>query len=292
MIAISYPNAQRNQTERPEVAQKNAFTARYLAQQWERTNPGQPMPPELQQQINQLKGIGSGVRKPGMTDLYEQSLQQARQATESRYQQALDRLKGQGKTELGDINQRYGQLAAQSQQDLVSRGLSGSTVMPALQMGMEQSRAREVGALGERLNRQYIDVLGSRRDTSPSLEQLLALRRGEGTAFGAGRFGRLGGGRGGMAGNRGFGGRRISLGGDPLSTYNEMRQRRLAGGAQAGGGAGFGIGGGAGFGIGTGGFQTGTGSMSGTRAYESSYLQDYREPSYTMKPPTNISFDY
>jgi hypothetical protein len=66
-------------------------------------------------------------------------------------------LQGLGATARADINRAYAATAGRLGQDLVSRGLAGTTISPSLQLGVESERVREQGRLGEQLRREQLD---------------------------------------------------------------------------------------------------------------------------------------
>lgn len=142
---------------------------------------------------------------------------------ENRYQRGMENLQGLGDQEKADTSQRYKNLASQNTQDMVSRGLTGTTIMPTMRQGIAREESDALSRVNERLQRERLnydaslsgdalsaqerqygqqqstygnassDTLGfmeRRSDTYPDFNQLAAL----GQAYGAG------GGSGGMAG--------------------------------------------------------------------------------------------
>ena len=89
------------------------------------------------------------------------------EADEARYQGILSGLDQQladtnkslataGTQQRSDINQAYFGLGARGSQDLVSRGLSGTTIAPTMSAGIERSRIAEQNRLAESLTQQRL----------------------------------------------------------------------------------------------------------------------------------------
>ena len=74
------------------------------------------------------------------------------------HDRSMGYLQGQGATESSDINRAYRGLETAQGQDLVSRGLAGTTIKPTMEAGIERDRLSAQGGLNERLNRQYLDT--------------------------------------------------------------------------------------------------------------------------------------
>lgn len=71
-----------------------------------------------------------------------------------RYTRGMGLLKGMGDQEMKDINTRFNNMAGGLQQDMVGRGLTGSTVMPGMRMGLERERSDALGSARERIRAQ------------------------------------------------------------------------------------------------------------------------------------------
>lgn len=137
---------------------------------------------------------------------------------ENRYQRGMDLLSGLGTQEKRDIDESYQKLGASNQQDMVNRGLTGTTIMPTMRSGIERERQDALSRVNERLQREQLladaglsgDALGAqermygqglagymgatgdtlgfaerRSDTYPDFNQLLGLAQQYG-ASGAG----------------------------------------------------------------------------------------------------------
>ncbi len=136
-------------------------------------------------------------RTPQLTPLqqlqqeYQKELDAAKSANEGRYQQLLRELKGSGEQEAKDIRAGWAGRATQGQQDLVSRGLSASTIAPTMAAGYQREENADIGRLNERLRERRLGIIERRSDEYPDLNQLMTL---------AGMTGSYGGGAGGGGG--------------------------------------------------------------------------------------------
>ena len=106
---------------------------------------------------------------------YQKAMEDARAATESRYQQALSNLEGVGTQERADINSRYNSAGSAVNQSMVSSGLSGTTVTPTMQMGVERERTSALSRLSADLAREKNAIIASRNDIPPDLQLLAQL---------------------------------------------------------------------------------------------------------------------
>lgn len=91
---------------------------------------------------------------------------------DSRYQRGMGLLQGQGLQEKNDILRQYGELASSNQQDMVNRGLTGTTIMPTMRMGIEREQQAALSRVNERLQNQALNV-----DSSLSGDALSAQER-------------------------------------------------------------------------------------------------------------------
>lgn len=108
-------------------------------------------------------------------DMYQKAMDDARSATESRYQEALKNLEGVGTQQMADLNQRYLGAGSAVNQSLVSSGLSGTTVLPTMQMGVERERTSAANRLAADLARERNAIIASRNDIPPDLAMLAQL---------------------------------------------------------------------------------------------------------------------
>lgn len=94
---------------------------------------------------------------------------EAKAANEARYQEILggydqrygdvmQSISGLGQTARDDLTERYRQASARGKQDMVDRGLTGTTVMPNMQRGYDRDYNRGLGGIEESLRRQQADT--------------------------------------------------------------------------------------------------------------------------------------
>jgi hypothetical protein len=143
---------------------------------------------------------------PQLMSEYQRAYNEARQANEERYKQlltgyqsryddAMNYLGMMSNQSEKDIRSQYQSAANQGAQDLMSRGLSGSTIAPTMrqgymrQMDAELQRNRDAQIqqrLGYQtaLSKDRLDVIERREDTYPSWDQLAQLALGVGKAGG------------------------------------------------------------------------------------------------------------
>lgn len=156
--------------------------------------------------------MGSGSRgagidpKANLMKEFQDAFDKANAANESRYQEilggyknrrtrALTDLQGSGDQERKDIMSRFAGLGSRQSQDMVSRGLSGTTIKPTMEQGLMREQADATGALDERLRQQRIGLdsgleqdtlsfMERRTDSGPDYAQLMALMNQMGQAGG------------------------------------------------------------------------------------------------------------
>lgn len=126
----------------------------------------------------------------GMQSYLEQlqALQeQANAANEARYQETLggykdvvSSLEGMGEQAAEDIQTRYQRQAAQGEQDLVSRGLAGSTQLGAMRRGYMEDAEAEQRRLDESLRSQLagyktntLNFMERKNETGPDMSSVL-----------------------------------------------------------------------------------------------------------------------
>lgn len=147
----------------------------------------------------------------GLAGMYQQALDKANAANESRYKQIMggyddlrDRvmgdLEGVGAQERSDINRQYRGMAANAYQTMVNRGFANSTIPHTMRYGIERERSAAMGRLNDRLSQQRANydsrltegkmgVMERRTDQGPDINQLMALSQ----ALGRGGYGGGGG---------------------------------------------------------------------------------------------------
>lgn len=67
-------------------------------------------------------------------------------------------IEGYGSSGRGEIDRRFTNIGTKAGQDLVSRGLSASTVAPTVQASIGREKSSALGALDDRLARMRMDV--------------------------------------------------------------------------------------------------------------------------------------
>ena len=77
---------------------------------------------------------------------------------QDRFQRGLANLRGAGLQESRDIDRRFNNLGGRQDQDLIDRGLTGSTIRPTLKAGLARDRTSEQGRLQERLRRERLET--------------------------------------------------------------------------------------------------------------------------------------
>ena len=127
------------------------------------------------------------TRRQGDADAFADQQNQfasgLRSGTGNKFQDIIGRLFGLGDQERSDIDRDFGNLSSQTSAGLQSRGLTGTTLLPSMQRGVERERTSAQGRLSERLRREEIGVrtnaLGA--DVNLGLRELLT--RGQGEQF-------------------------------------------------------------------------------------------------------------
>lgn len=147
-------------------------------------------------------GAGGGGPLSGVMQQYQDAFDESKKANEDRYQQGVggyqnryDRGMGYldqlGRQEAKDIGQDYDNLQSRVDQNMVSRGLTGTTIAPTMRMGVQREYGGAIGRLNERLANQRLntdaqlsgDLLGfveRREDVGPDYNQMLALMQAVG----------------------------------------------------------------------------------------------------------------
>lgn len=133
---------------------------------------------------------------------YQQAYEQGRQANEQRYQelargyqdrygQAMSTLEGSGEQARADLRNQWRSAENRGVQDLTSRGLTGTTILPTMRMGYQRQANADEGRLNESLRQQKLglqnqlsgDMLSfmeRRDDDYPDLGQLAGLAQSVG----------------------------------------------------------------------------------------------------------------
>lgn len=180
---------------------------------------------------------GTGTSPQDLINQYQQAYDQAKKANETRYNEilggyrsrrdrALSDLAGSGDQERKDIAQEASNFEGRMGQDAVSRGLAGTSVLPAGKLAAAKFKTDATGRLDERLRQQRISLdsgldqdtlqfMERRNDTYPDFEMLAKLSQGMGGASGGGM------------GMQVFSGGYGSLSGDKRDKYTKSKARDL-----------------------------------------------------------------
>jgi hypothetical protein len=99
-----------------------------------------------------MQGVLSGLasEQEGITQGYQ-----------NRYREAMNTLEGSGTQERKDIEEQYANALQTNLQDMTSRGLSGTTVLPTLNLATEREKSGAMGRLNERLLQQKLATMAS-----------------------------------------------------------------------------------------------------------------------------------
>jgi hypothetical protein len=79
---------------------------------------------------------------------------------QQRLEEAMRMLEGMGTQQRKDLAQRYRAAESVGMQDLVSRGLTGTTILPTMRMGYQREHENALGRLNESLRGQRLGVYG------------------------------------------------------------------------------------------------------------------------------------
>lgn len=167
-------------------------------------------------------GVGGGVDPNALYQSFQNAMNSANAANESRYGQissgydtrkndAMALLNSRSQQGQADIGRMYSERGAAAGQDMVSRGLTGTTVPQTIQTGILNEKQAALNRLSDQTNQeklQYgsgmdldkLQFMERRNDTGPSYAQLMQLASGLGGAAGGAGGGLSIGGGGGGAG--------------------------------------------------------------------------------------------
>jgi len=144
-----------------------------------------------------------------MLQLSQQGTQQQQAALQNQYAQMLGVVGQTTGQRAADIRSAYGQQQAGMMQQLARRGMSGTTIAPTMQFGVQREQqsalnrlademqgtrlgimGQRVGALGglaERGQEQRLGIMERRTDAYPSAEALQSIIAGVGSQYGQGQ---------------------------------------------------------------------------------------------------------
>ncbi len=151
-----------------------------------------------------LRIIKPRPKYQGLVGRYQQAIDKANAANESRYQQILGgydelgkRVTGElanaGNMERKDINRQYNSMGSDVYQRLVNRGFGNSSLLATMRMGTERERSDALARSYERaaqmranadmqLSQAKMGVMERRTDMGPDPQQLIALSQRLGRA--------------------------------------------------------------------------------------------------------------
>ena len=144
--------------------------------------------------------VGQQVTQNDLNRYFLDSWRQSKDANEKRfaaaytgaaqvYANTMADLAGLGAQEAKDISQSYANAAQAGHQDLVRRGVTGSTIAPTMRLGYQRESTDALSRLSERLRRERIgyqnqaagtifNLLQSRSDPYPDLVNYLMMKQG------------------------------------------------------------------------------------------------------------------
>jgi hypothetical protein len=103
--------------------------------------------------------------------------EEAKAANEQRYQQMLgiaDTTTGQ---RAADIRSSYAEQGAQQQQNLARLGMSGTTIAPTMQMGVQREQQSALNRLADQMQQTKLGIIERREDEYPKSDVILALTK-------------------------------------------------------------------------------------------------------------------
>lgn len=119
-------------------------------------------------------------RQENMTGIQSGQTDDVLNGYENRYQRGMNNLQGLGDQEKRDTSQRYTNLAAQNQQDLTSRGLTGTTILPTMRQGVAREESDALSRVNERLQRERLGYDASLSGDALSAQERMYGRQNEG----------------------------------------------------------------------------------------------------------------
>ena len=111
----------------------------------------------------------------GMIGQYNTAYEEAKAANEQRYQAMLgitDTTTGQ---RAADIRSSYGEQGAQQQQQLARLGMSGTTIAPTMQMGVQREQQSALNRLADQMQGTKLGIMERRTDEYPKSDIIMSL---------------------------------------------------------------------------------------------------------------------
>jgi hypothetical protein len=110
-----------------------------------------------------------------ITSQAQQAQDDAKQANEQRYQEILEGYQNLGNQAGADISRLYQGMRATGYQDLVSRGLAGTTIAPTMNMAYAREETNAQARLQEQVRREQLGFMERRTDAYPDQSAYLNL---------------------------------------------------------------------------------------------------------------------
>lgn len=142
--------------------------------------------------LNQLAGAYDS-QQIAATNANEQRYRDILSGYGSAFDRQNELLTGAGQVQSDKLNRQFDSLQSKNLQDSVSRGLAGTTILPSMRRGTENSRAQAQNELADQIRQQRLGVdqqnsnatlgfMERRSDNSPSMSELIGLAQALGNA--------------------------------------------------------------------------------------------------------------
>jgi hypothetical protein len=102
-----------------------------------------------------------GNERQGTWDKYKDYYDTVYDQYQDREDTAMSMLNGLGDQEKKDLEQNWKEQQAAGTQNMISSGLTGTTIMPTMNMGYEREKNADLSRLNERLQEQKLDTYGT-----------------------------------------------------------------------------------------------------------------------------------
>ena len=111
------------------------------------------------------------------------------------YDTTMGRLEGLGTTQIADATRRWDAAGTKVGQDMVSRGLSGTTILPTMALGVERDKSADIARITDELEQKKIGIgtglksaqlgfMERREDPYPNMSDVFTLAQSAGTTQG------------------------------------------------------------------------------------------------------------
>jgi hypothetical protein len=115
-------------------------------------------------------GIGDSMQS--MIENYNLAFGEAKEANEARYQQQLGIADATTGQRLADVSSAFGRQGADIGQRLAGLGMSGTTIAPTMQLGVERERQSALNRTADEMQQTKLGIIGAREDQYPDLGSL------------------------------------------------------------------------------------------------------------------------